>query len=97
MLPIVTPAEMRAIDAAAADELDVLIERAGSAVARAAIRMLGGTYGRTVHVVVGTGNNGAGARVAARLLDERGVKVRVFLVSACPDVPLTDSAVLESQ
>ncbi|MFN8020916.1 MAG: NAD(P)H-hydrate dehydratase [Acidimicrobiales bacterium] len=86
MLPIVTPAEMRAIDAAAADELDVLIERAGSAVARAAIRLLGGTYGRTVNVIVGTGNNGADGRVAARLLDERGVKVRLFPVAACPDV-----------
>lgn len=86
MLPIVTPAEMRAIDAAAADVIDVLVERAGSAVARAAIRMLGGTYGRTVNVVVGTGNNGADGRVAARLLDERGVKVRLFPIATCPAV-----------
>lgn len=86
MLPIVTPAEMRAIDAAAADVMDELIERAGSAVARAALRMLGGTYGRTVNVVVGTGNNGNDGRVAARVLDERGVKVRVFPVATCPAV-----------
>ena len=85
MLPIVTPAEMRAIDAAAADDLQVLIERAGSAVARAAIRMMGGTYGRTVNVVVGTGNNGNDGRVAARLLGDRGVKVRVYPVAVCPD------------
>jgi NAD(P)H-hydrate epimerase len=86
MLPIVTPAEMRAIDAAAADVIDLLVERAGSAVARSAIRMLGGTYGRTVNVIVGTGNNGADGRVAARLLDERGVKVRVFPIATCPAV-----------
>ena len=66
MLPIVTPAEMRAIDAAAPEPEEVLVERAGSAVARAAIRMMGGTYGRTVDVVAGIGNNGADGRVAAR-------------------------------
>jgi hydroxyethylthiazole kinase-like uncharacterized protein yjeF len=86
MLPIVTPAEMRAADAAAADRLDLLVERAGSAVARSAVRLLGGTYGRTVAVVVGTGNNGADGRVAARLLADQGVRVRVFTVADCPAV-----------
>jgi ADP-dependent NAD(P)H-hydrate dehydratase / NAD(P)H-hydrate epimerase len=86
MLPIVTPAEMRAIDAAASEDVEVLIERAGSAVARSAIRMLGGTYGRTVNVIVGTGNNGNDGRVAARLLDDHGVKVRIFPVATCPEV-----------
>jgi NAD(P)H-hydrate epimerase len=91
MLPIVTPAEMRAIDAAATDDVQVLIERAGSAVARAAIRMMGGTYGRTVNVVVGTGNNGNDGRVAARLLADRGVKVRVYPVALCPaELPHAD-------
>ena len=84
MLPIVTPAEMRAIDAAAPEPESVLVERAGSAVARAAIRMMGGTYGRTVDVVVGTGNNGADGRVAARHLAAKGVKVRVWPVAHCP-------------
>lgn len=84
MLPIVTPAEMRAIDAAAPEPESVLVERAGSAVARAAIRMMGGTYGRTVDVVVGTGNNGADGRVAARHLAAKGVKVRVWPVAQCP-------------
>lgn len=86
MLPIVTPVEMRAIDMAAGDQVDALIERAGGAVARAALRLLGGTYGRTVHVVAGPGNNGADGRVAARLLADRGVRVRVFDVSGCPHV-----------
>jgi NAD(P)H-hydrate epimerase len=91
MLPIVTPAEMRAIDAAAPEPEDVLVERAGSAVARTAIRMMGGTYGRTVDVVVGTGNNGADGRVAARHLAARGVKVRVWPVAQCPaELPAGD-------
>ncbi len=91
MVPIVTPEEMRAIDAAATEPTDVLVERAGGAVARAAIRMLGGTYGRTVDVIVGTGNNGADGRVAARLLAARGVRVRVHPVTELPGhIPPTD-------
>jgi NAD(P)H-hydrate epimerase len=86
MLPIVTPAQMRAIDDAASDRVGVLVERAGAAVSRAAIRMLGGTYGRTVAVVCGPGNNGADGRVAARLLADRGVRVRAFDAASCPRV-----------
>jgi NAD(P)H-hydrate epimerase len=48
--------------------------------------MLGGTYGRTVNVIAGQGNNGADGRVAARLLEHRGVKVRVFAAATCPRV-----------
>lgn len=84
VLPIVTPAQMRAIDEAALDRLDVLVERAGSSVARAAVRLLGGTYGRTVNVIAGPGNNGADGRVAARWLRDRGVRVRVFDTASCP-------------
>jgi ADP-dependent NAD(P)H-hydrate dehydratase / NAD(P)H-hydrate epimerase len=86
MLPIVTPDEMKACDLAADAGADVLIERAGSAVARAAVRMLGGTYGRTVTVVAGPGNNGADGRVAARHLDQLGIKVHLVTTEACPDV-----------
>ena len=76
MLPIVTPEEMAAIDAAAPEPVDVLIERAGAAVAWAALRMLGGGYGRTVNVICGKGNNGADGR--SRLVCWRpGVRVRV--------------------
>ena len=84
MLPIVTPEEMRVVDDGASDSVDVLIDRAGAAVARAAIRMMGGTYGRTVHVIAGTGNNGADGRVAARLLAAKGVKVYVHDAADCP-------------
>ncbi len=53
----------------------VLVERAGSAVARHALRMLGGAYGRRVVVIRGKGNNGADGAVAARRLRSRGVGV----------------------
>ena len=86
MLPIVTPEEMAAIDAAAPVPSHVLVERAGAAVSWAALRMLGGTYGRTVNVLCGKGNNGADGRVAARHLAAKGVRVRVFEVSSCPAV-----------
>ena len=66
MIPIVTPAEMAAIDAAAPEPVDVLVARAGAAVARCALQMLGGGYGRVVNVIAGGGNNGADGRVAAR-------------------------------
>jgi len=86
MTPVVTPAEMRAIDEAAPVSLDVLIGRAASAVARHAIAMLGGTYGRTVTVIAGKGDNGADGRAAARLLERRGVRVRVVDVGSVPAV-----------
>lgn len=75
MIPIVTPEEMAAIDAAAPEPVEVLIERAGSAVAWAARRMMGGTYARRVHLIAGKGNNGNDGRVAARRLTQWGVRV----------------------
>ncbi|MFZ2442468.1 MAG: NAD(P)H-hydrate epimerase, partial [Ilumatobacteraceae bacterium] len=84
MIAIVTPEEMRAVDAAAGEAPDVLIGRAGSAVARAAVRMMGGTYGRTVQVIVGKGNNGADGRVAAQRLSAQGVRVQLYEAHACP-------------
>ncbi len=84
MIPIVTPAEMRAVDADAPESISELIERAGRAVARAAIDMLGGTYGRTVMVIAGPGNNGRDGLVAAELLVRRGVRVTVVSPDDCP-------------
>jgi NAD(P)H-hydrate epimerase len=75
VIPIVTPEEMGAIDSAAADPVDVLIGRAGAAVAQAARAMLGGTYGRRVVVIAGKGNNGNDGRVAAERLRTAGVHV----------------------
>ncbi len=91
MIPVVTPDEMRVIDAAAPEPVDELIRRAGAAVAREAIDVLGGTYGRTVNVIAGRGNNGADGRDAAARLVARGVRVRVFEASACPStLPAAD-------
>jgi NAD(P)H-hydrate epimerase len=91
VIPVVTPDEMRAIDAAATTPVDELIDRAGAAVARAAVRMLGGTYGRRVVVLVGKGNNGADGRVAARRLGRAGVQVTVLDAAALPaTLPPTD-------
>ena len=78
MIPIVTPAEMAAIDAAAPVPVAVLVERAGAAVARAAVDLLGGTYGRRVAVIAGKGNNGADGRAAATRLQRRGVRCVVL-------------------
>jgi NAD(P)H-hydrate epimerase len=68
---------MRAVDRAAPEPGDVLVARAGAAVARTAVAMMGGTYGRHVVVVVGKGNNGADGRVAADRLRRRGARVVV--------------------
>jgi NAD(P)H-hydrate epimerase len=87
MIPIVTPAEMGAIDAAAPEPVEVLIGRAGAAVARSAIGMLGGTYGRRVVILEGKGNNGNDGREAARRLRARGVRVIEIDVAARPEGP----------
>jgi hydroxyethylthiazole kinase-like uncharacterized protein yjeF len=77
LLPVVTPEEMAAIDAAAPAPVEVLIDRAGRALAAEARRMLGGTYGRRVVVVAGKGGNGGDGRVAAARLEAGGVRVAV--------------------
>lgn len=84
MLPVVTPEEMAAVDAAAPEPTEVLIGRAGAAVARQASGMLGGTYGRRVVVVAGKGNNGNDGRDAARRLRRRGVRVTVIPAAEVP-------------
>jgi hydroxyethylthiazole kinase-like uncharacterized protein yjeF len=77
VIPVVTPEEMAAIDAAAPEPVEELIERAGAATAHHALAMLGGAYGRRVVVLAGPGNNGADGRAAARRLAKRGAKVVV--------------------
>ena len=96
MLPIVTPDEMRTVDAEASEPAEVLIARAGSAIARAAVLLLGGTYGRTVNIIAGKGNNGADGRVAGERLQARGVKVRVFDADGCPPTLPTADLVIDA-
>lgn len=80
MKPVLTVAQMRAVDAAALADVaqSTLVERAGAAVAARALALLGGGYGRRVVVVAGPGNNGADGVVAARVLRRRGASVRVM-------------------
>lgn len=88
---IVTPEQMAVIDRSAPEPVEVLIERAGAAVARVALDMLGGAYGRRVTVVAGPGNNGADGRAAARRLTARGVRCRVIDARALPpSLPAAD-------
>ena len=85
MIPVCTPDEMAAVDAAAPEPLDVLIDRAGAAVARAVLDELGGGYGRRVAVLVGKGSNGADGRVAAERLGRRGVRTSIVDAASAPE------------
>ncbi|MFP5351889.1 MAG: NAD(P)H-hydrate dehydratase [Actinomycetota bacterium] len=84
MRPLVTAEEMRAADEATISTGtpgEILMERAGRAVARAVIRELGTRYGKRVTCVCGKGNNGGDGFVAARVLHAEGVRVVCCLVS----------------
>lgn len=94
MIPVLTPSEMASVDAAAPEPVDVLIERAGAAVAREALRLLGGAYGRRVVVLAGKGNNGADGRAAAVQLSRRGARVVVIAALDAPShLPACDLVV----
>jgi hydroxyethylthiazole kinase-like uncharacterized protein yjeF len=84
--PVLTPAESAALDRSSAERgvtVDSLMERAGRAVARAAVEVAGGAYGRRAVVVCGKGNNGGDALVAARFLSRWGMRaVAVLLADA---------------
>ena len=91
MIPVVTPARMAEIDAAAPEPVDVLIKRAGAAVAQAAGEVMGGQLGRRVVVLAGPGNNGADGRAAARRLRRRSARASVFSATDAPEtLPAAD-------
>ena len=95
MKPILTPEEAGALDRAAQDAgtpAEVLMERAGRAVARAAVDLVGGVYGRRAVVVCGKGNNGGDGLVAARHLARWGMRVAVVAVE--PTAALREPASL---
>jgi len=83
MRPVVTTAEMRALDRATIDEIGLpaltLMETAGRAVAAAALEMLDGRLDADVAVVCGPGNNGGDGFVAARVLRDAGVDAIAYL------------------
>ena len=89
MQPLVSPQEMARADEAAISAgtpAEVLMERAGRAVARSAIDVAGGRYGKSALVVCGKGNNGGDGFVAARRLSQEGLKVSCVLVGDASDV-----------
>jgi ADP-dependent NAD(P)H-hydrate dehydratase / NAD(P)H-hydrate epimerase len=76
---LLTPVEMAAADKAAAHSgIDSyrLMEKAGAAVAAAALRLYPGA--QRFLVLCGPGNNGGDGYVAARLLHESGARVDIF-------------------
>lgn len=89
--PILTAAEMRSAEAAAApdeDSLYALMERAGAAVADAVHRVAAGA---PIQVLCGPGNNGGDGYVAARILAANGADVRV-VASAVQQTALAQRA-----
>lgn len=86
MIPVLTPDQTRAADAAAlagARDERVFIARAGRAVAHVARSMMGGTYGKRIVLVAGKGHNGDDGRVAAEWLADWGSSVRVIDAADC--------------
>lgn len=80
---VLTPVEAAELDRASQERgitADMLMEAAGREVADAALRLLGGAYGRRAVVVCGKGNNGGDGLVAARHLDRAGVRTTVLLL-----------------
>src|SRR5256886_8366903 len=81
---------------AAGTPVDLLMERAGRAVAWTVRREMGGTYGRRVVVVCGRGNSGGDGHVTAGALREWGVRVDVFTLEAGVDRQLCERALLRA-
>ncbi|HTV12351.1 MAG TPA: NAD(P)H-hydrate dehydratase [Acidimicrobiales bacterium] len=84
MIPVLSPEEMSGVDRRATEPVEVLVGRAGAAVAKRAARLLQGAYGKHIKIVAGKGNNGADGRTAARFLGERGARVVVLEASDLP-------------
>ena len=91
MIPVARIEEMQAIDKSASDSIDILIERAGSAVAKAALQQLKGSHGHNVVILIGKGSNGADGRFAAKQLARQGINVEIIDAEKAPKkLPETD-------
>jgi hydroxyethylthiazole kinase-like uncharacterized protein yjeF len=83
--PLVTPEEMAQADQrtiAAGTPVEVLMERAGRAVAWDVRAACGGAYARHAIVVCGKGNNGGDGKVTTRALRTWGMRVDEFELEA---------------
>jgi hydroxyethylthiazole kinase-like uncharacterized protein yjeF len=82
---VATAAQIAEIDRRAIQEFGIpwaaLMDRAGKAVATAAISMLSARNSPLVVVVCGKGNNGGDGLVAAQYLHRKGIRVEVILAS----------------
>jgi hydroxyethylthiazole kinase-like uncharacterized protein yjeF len=79
-IPVVSVAQMKAIDSASAISEADLIQRAGTAAGETAVEMLEASNGKNVCVIVGPGKNGGDGRVAAEYLKSRNYEVTVLAV-----------------
>jgi hydroxyethylthiazole kinase-like uncharacterized protein yjeF len=93
--PVLTAAQTQTIDReteARGTSVSELMERAGLAVARAVLTLVGGGYGRRAVVVAGKGNNGGDGLVAARHLARAGMHVGVHILLEDPGSELHEPA-----
>ena len=81
-IELLDPQEMARADAITVRTMPsiALMERAGAAVAQAALRMLPTSGARRVTILCGPGNNGGDGYVAARLLADEGCDVEVAVL-----------------
>lgn len=90
MQGVITAQTSAELDAASIEDVSVLMDRAGYAVALEAVRM-GATYGSRVAVLAGSGNNGGDAYVAAFYLSQRGALVTMFPYAPPPGEAARDA------
>ncbi len=83
---IYTTEEIRRIEASASDAQPPLMERAGLAAADLAAQ-LASDRGKDILVLVGPGNNGGDARIAARILGERFFRVTCVTAAEAATLP----------
>ncbi|MGI6498649.1 MAG: NAD(P)H-hydrate dehydratase [Oscillospiraceae bacterium] len=83
-MKLLTAAQMKELDRKAIEEMGIssvqLMETAAEQVCRAAAAFLRPGAGKTAAVFCGPGNNGGDGVAAARLLAQKGVLIRAFLV-----------------
>ncbi|MCL6481053.1 MAG: NAD(P)H-hydrate dehydratase [Firmicutes bacterium] len=95
-MKVLTAAQMREVDRRTTEQFGVpsltLMENAGRHVAEFAAATFPRLAGQRITVLCGKGNNGGDGFVAARLLAERGCRVRVLLF-ADPDSVQGDAAI----